>query len=355
MASKIKNSALIIFFLIVLSVFYQTVNSKSLSAERLYALKLLTPPDETDWNNAIPLVVTAKNGNLHKLHEKVDIDKDTVHTSSKSCHHAAPEAPPVKINLKAFYTEDELFLRVSWIDFTRDDKMFEYAYSEDKWNVSNNLEDAIGIMWDMTEGDKPFNCTIACHTTDWKLKDYSLISKFKMNTLNDDEVDLWNWKAFRTNTFSFADDKYIDSRGIIPDTPSRIYFYNSTLKNNAPLEVLARDIKPLKDGDSPQYDYNGLLVKEGYWMTSGTAPGVRVTIPTGNRGDVRATGTYNGSGWSVTFRRRLVNEDPKDVTFVVKRTSIYKFGVAVMDNTLTNHYAVEEPLELAFIEENGGA
>jgi hypothetical protein len=328
---------------------YSTSGCKRLTADKLYALKLEHAPEEEDWNNALTFFVTARNGNLHELHKSVDVDKDTVHTSSQSCHHQRPEAPPVRISLKAYYTDEEIFLRVAWSDQTRDDRMFEYYYADSKWNVSNKLEDGLGIMWDMSEGHSPFNCSIACHTTDWSLKDYNLISKFKMGTKGDDEADLWNWKAFRTNTYNFADDKFINTKGIIPDTPSKIYFYNSENKRNLPLSGSARNITPLKDGDTPENDLNGLPIKDGYWMLKGTAPGVRVTMPTGNRGDVKAKGVYKDNGWEVTFRRKLITEDSKDVTFVVKRTNIYKFGIAVMDNTITNHYAVKEPVSIKFV------
>jgi hypothetical protein len=331
---------------------YSMVDSKTLSADRLYALKLDRPPDEKDWDDAVAIIVTAKNGNLHRVHKSVDVDKDSVHTTSRSCHHAEPIAPPVKIMLKAYYTDEEIFLRASWSDMTKDDSMFEFTYSDDRWNVSDKLEDAFGIMWDLSEGHEPFNCSLACHTTDWKLKDYNIISKFKMGTVGAGEMDLWNWKASRTNNLNFADDKYIYNKGIIPDTPSKIYFYNSELKGSMPLNDSARDITPLEDGDSPVYDHNGLLIKDGYWMITGTAPGVRVSMPSGKRADVRVHGEYKNSVWEVTFKRKLISEDSKDVTFVVKRTNIYKFGIAVMDNTLTNHYAVEEPVELEFIEES---
>ena len=334
----------------VTSALFFSVKSKSLAPDKLYALKLAHPPSESDWDNASPLVVTAKNGNLHKVHKTVDIDKDTVHTTSASCHHGDPIAPPVIITLKAYFTDDEIFLRASWSDMTKDDKMFEFIYSNDKWTVSDKLEDGLGIMWDLTEGGKPFNCSIACHATDWKLKDYNIISKFQMNTLGDDEVDLWNWKAARTNAFNFADDKYIDKKGITPDTPSKIYFYNSTIKGNIPLDDSARNIKPMEDGDAPIYDANGLLIKDGFWMLTGNAPGVRVSMPTGNRANIKAHGEYKDGKWIVTFKRKLISEDSKDVTFFVKRNNIYRFGIAVMDNTLTNHYAVEEPLKIEFVD-----
>lgn len=352
MKVTIKVSLASIFFLAVFFALFSAADSKSTSSDRLYALKLDSPPNEFDWENAQPFIVVAKNGNLHELHKAVDVDADSVHTSTASCHHAAPIAPPVTITLKAYYTKDELFLKVKWLDLTKDDAMFEYEFSDDKWNTSKKLEDALGIMWDLSYGKKPFNCSIACHATDWKLKDYSLVSKFRMGIKGSDMVDLWNWSAYRTNTFNFADDRYINEDGVLPDTPSRIYFYNTDRVTSAPVAESARDITPLSEGDTPVYDYNGMKIADGYWMLTGKAPGIRIVMPNGNRADVRALGAYEKSKWEVTFSRALINEDNKDVTFNVKRDNIYKFGLAVFDNTLTNHYAVEEPVELVFVDAN---
>jgi hypothetical protein len=345
---KLKIAAAFVFFLVILFAFYSALSSKSISSGRLFALKLDSPPDETDWNNALPLIVTAQNGNLHELKKSVDIDEDTVHTTSKSCHHGPPAPPPVKILLKAYYTDEELFLRISWDDKTKDDKMYEFTYDNDKWNVSEKLEDGLGIMWDLSAGVKPFNCSYACHTTKWRLKDSSLISSYKMGTLDDNMVDIWNWKAFRTNTLDFADDKYIDKTGITPDTFSKIYFYNSNLRKIAPLDYSASKITPMEDGDTPVYDGNGLLITDRYWMVSGRAPGIRVSVPSGSRADIKASAGYGCGSWEVTLRRKLLTNDNKDVAFDLNKNNVYKFGVAVMDNTLINHFAVPDTLELVF-------
>lgn len=352
---KLKVTLAISFLLIISTIIYSSADYKGISSDKLYALNLDRPPNEDDWWNAVPLIALAENGNYHKLDrtktvnlsssENKDIDDDTVHTTTKSCHHGSPAVPPIKITLKAYYTDDELFMRVSWEDTTMDARMFEYSYDK-KWIPSNMLEDALGIMWDVSDGKKAFNCTLACHATKWQLKEYNLVSQFRMQTINDDTVDLWNWKAFRTNSLNFADDKFIDKSGIIPDTPSNIYFYNSTLKNRAPLDNYAYNVIPVENDDTPIYDGNGLLIKQNYWMLTGKAPGVIVSMPTGKRGDVKAHGEYKDGKWIVTMRRKLITNDSRDVTFNVKRNNTYKFGVAVMDETLTNHYAVEEPLTL---------
>ncbi len=355
MKDNIKLIAVVVSFLVITYIFFAATGCKKVYSDKLYAIKLAKPPTDTDWGNAVPLIVTASNGNFHdisKVREGAakDIDKDTVHTSSASCHHGTPAPPPVKIYLKAYYTDSELFMRVSWGDATKDDRMYEFAYNNDMWRSSRQLEDALGIMWDMSGGEKPFNCAQACHATNWQLKNFNMVAKFRMQTLADDKVDLWNWKAYRTNSLNFADDKYIDEKGIAPDTPAKIYFYNSTLKDNAPLDNLALEVAPMEEGDSPSYDYNGMPVKKGYWMITGTAPGVRVFMPSGRRADVKARGEYKRGAWEVTLNRKLITNDSKDVTFDIKRNNRYRFGISVMDNTLTNHYAAKETLELVFID-----
>ena len=104
----------------------------------------------------------------------------------------------------------------------------------------------------------------------------------------------------------------------------------------------------MEEGDTPVYDDNGLLIINGYWMVSGKAPGIRVSMPTNNRADVKTSGSYDCKTWEVTLRRKLMTSDNKDVAFDLNKNNVYKFGVAIMDNTMTNHFAVLETLELVF-------
>ncbi len=354
MNAQAKVLTAMIFFLAVSFAIFSTADSRGISADKLYALKLQPAsgdsdfePSETDWKNALPLFLKGENGNYHEREKTGDIDKDSVHVTTASCHHGTPSSPPVMISLKAYYTDEELFIRMVWEDATKDSNMFEFTYADGKWNVSEQLEDAAGIMWDTTEGANTFNCNRACHK---KLQSTNDISGYSMNTVAGEMMDVWNWKASRTDPLRFADDKFIEPAGVKPDTPSRIYFYNSKLRAKKTLSYYSFDISPLEDGDAPEFDANGNPISEMRWLMTSKAPGVKTMTPTGNRADIKARGKYNNGEWDVTFRRKLITGDKKDVAFNVKRTNTYKFGVAVMDNTLTNHYAVKESITLEFVD-----
>ena len=84
---------------------------KEVGGDKLYALKLEKPPTASDWQRALPRLVTVRGGQPHKEDRLGAIDEDTVHTSTASCHHGATLPDPPDVDLRAFYTHPTLFAR----------------------------------------------------------------------------------------------------------------------------------------------------------------------------------------------------------------------------------------------------
>ncbi|MDO9079704.1 MAG: hypothetical protein Q7U44_02820, partial [Desulfuromonadales bacterium] len=117
-------------------------------ADRAYALWLEQAPQSGDWERALSRVIIVKGGRVHKLNPLPDIDEDTVHVTTASCHHGSTPPAPLSVDLRAFYTDNDLYLRFSWLDPTRDEAIRQWQFDGKEWLASPALEDGLGILWD---------------------------------------------------------------------------------------------------------------------------------------------------------------------------------------------------------------
>lgn len=308
---------------------------RELPADRLYALFLDEAPTATDWERALPRQVTVKGGRQHVPRLIPNIDEDTVHATTASCHHGGKFPDPLAVDLRAFYTESDLFLRLSWPDPTEDRDIRGWSFDGERWLNGGNAEDGFGIAWDGGGRFAPFTCAVACHIEDFGVHGDSFHASNRMKLAAEEAVlDLWNWKARRTGRFGFADDRTLSAKGMEGDVPGEIFQENSRARL-AP----ERGLLPFAEGDAPIYDLNGQVVGETFLPPGTTAPGFLTEHPAGSRADVRAVGTWRDGRWTVILRRPLETDDPRDVRFVPGDGQGVAFGLAIMDNTLFEHYA----------------
>ncbi len=304
-------------------------------ADRTYALWLDRAPTDADWDRALPRAVHVRGGRPHKLRTFTDIDEDTVHTSTASCHHGSRVPEPVPVDIRAFYTDQELFLRLSWEDATRDQAMFDWIFDGESWQNTGQLEDGFGLLWDAKGQFNNFSCSYACHISDFGVNQDSFHASNKMRMAQENSwLDLWNWKAARTALLGFADDRYLDFEGMHGDTPGELFTENSKAYLGHETEV-----KPFADGDAPVYDAERLPAAEGFRPPGTRAPGYLVKRPVGGRADVSAVTHYEAGRWIVILRRALQTGDPHDVVFVPGDEMGVAFGLALMDHSLYEHYA----------------
>lgn len=307
---------------------------KEIPADALYALPLAGAPTEDAWERALPRVVTVKGGRLHRISPLPEVDSDTVHTSTASCHHGAALPDPLRVDMRAFYTSEELFLRLSWQDATPDEKMMGWNFDGETWTNSGGLEDGFGILWDADHRFPRFSCALACHIRDFAVAGSSFRASNRMQVVaEEDWLDLWSWKAETTGRFSFADDRFLDREGMHGDVPGELSQANSRARlENVPEAVFA-------EGDEPIYDADGLVIEKGFRLAGSSAPGYLVNKPTGGRGDVAAWGQWQTGRWTVVLRRKLDTGDPRDARFIPGDRAGIAFGLSIMDHTLHEHYA----------------
>lgn len=329
--------------LLSLLLFLAPVACREVPSDRLYALHLSQAPAEADWQRALPRLVTVRGGRLHQRQKLADVDEDTVHTSTASCHHGASLPDPVEVDMRAFYTDRELFVRLSWADATFDANMAQWRFDGEKWSSGEAIEDGFGLLFDARGSFPAFTCSYACHLDDFGVASSSFHATNSMKLARPGLLDLWNWKAGRTGARGFADDRYIDEQGMHGDLAGELHRPNS----RAALEAGGKE-KAFAPGDRPLYDGEGLALAGRYLPPGSVAPGYLTDRPAGHRGDVRAFGQWKGGVWTVVLKRLLDTGDARDAVFVPGDESGVAFGLSLMDNTLFEHYAsgAEERLVL---------
>ena len=317
---------------------------KEIGGDKLYALRLEQAPTAADWQRALPRLVTVRGGMPHKADRLVEIDDDTVHTSTASCHHGSSLPDPIDVDLRAFYTDDILFVRAEWVDPTHDDTFREWHFDGAEWSNGGEFEDGLGIMFDAAGSFPQFSCSYACHMHDYGVSSSSFHATNRMKLARDDAwLDLWNWKAQRTGRFGFADDRTLTREGMQGDVPGELFRDNSVYAAER-----FESLSPFTEGDRPLVDYEGLPVAERYLPPGSVAPGNLTEVPNGSRADVVALSRWEEGRWIVEMRRPLKTSDSRDATFIPGDEHGVSFGLAVMDFTLREHYAskTEEKLVL---------
>jgi len=338
------RSVLILCAVVLTSLTVWLAGCGDVPSDRVYALHLDHAPQAQDWAGALPRLVTVRGGKPHLMRSFAEIDDDTVHTTTASCHHGSRLPDPIEVDIRAFYTDQDLYLRLRWHDATADQAMKEWAFDGERWVNTDEYEDGFGLMWDAAGRFPRFSCSYACHIQDFGVSGASFHASNKMRMAQEaTTLDLWNWKAGRTGRLGFADDRYLDKAGMHGDVPGEIFLENSRAR-------LEQDPagKPFDEIDQPIYDAERKPADEGYRPPGTRAPGYLVERPRGSRADVVASADHADDCWTVVLRRSLNTGDPRDAVFVPGDRVGVAFGLALMDNTPFEHYAstTEERLVL---------
>jgi hypothetical protein len=257
--------------------------------------------------------------------------------------------------MKAAYDRDNLYILTQWIDasMTESIRKDQWRYLDPDWSQSGN-EDRIAIMWDIGTTPQGASCENMCHPP-------------RMYT-SEGTVDLWHWKATRTNPMGYADDYFMiaiqdtvtggetqfgdggnntyDGNGIGDPNPA----FMASTDPNALIDFLLRDTETFH-----VYDPYGVMgnhtarmavtyVDSG-WQPLATVAGYVFEIPNGSRADVRAAGRYQPTNgiWTVEFMRSLKttgpNDDTRDVQF--DPGGFHNFTVALWDHSGGRNHEVD--------------
>jgi len=230
---------------------------------------------------------------------------------------------PSEATVRAAYDQIYIYIQIVWEDPTNTEsihkKMWTYEADSDTWSQTDN-EDRVYLLWNIDAQDFGDGCFSYCHV-EWDIDSH-------MGTNNPgDTLDVWHWKAARTNPLGHADDKYWADL-----TKAAVFYYDSGIVERTRIADSGSGFDSGNKNDNvPLYMNSGdpgtnidfLLVEDAVdfdpdvaWSDGDTVPGYVLSEGSGSESDVEAMGNYSDGVWVVEFRRALFTGNPDDTVFL---------------------------------------
>ena len=302
-----------------------------IEADAVYAVRLAAPPTAAAWDLALPRLVKAGGGSVHgrpPVLAGLELDTDAVHGASASCHHGPPVTHPTAVQLRAYYTERDLYLDVRWEDGTEDRAPRSWKRTADGWAIAPDDEDGVAILW--STGTGRFGCQEACHQSDFAVRSGSLVDVRSMFLADEGaREEAWVWKPSLGGRQLLIDRTGFATPAGVPyrTVNSRVAHEETQGPEARRAGMFGKQDVPLTDG-------------EGNPVTAATesAPASR-WAPAGAGNLVTARAQRWRTGWRVVFTRPL-SAAGGVVSF--RPGERYRFGVALFDGTSVNHHVVRD-------------
>ena len=233
-------------------------------------------------------------------------------------------ASGTNVLIRSVYTEDQVFFLVQFPDSAENflHKPWVWNAAEKKYESGSHREDTFVFKWNMMDHD------------------------VNLSNFSDDDyrADVWYWKANRTNSAGYADDK---SQALAAQPIEKSTELTSTSGK-------ARHLGRYSDAGKAAYkelkeltEYQGDLVDR-----------YPASTPEGSRADVHAKGTWKGGFRTVEYARALNTGHDDDLQFEPASGKGYLFGVSIFSLygrphivNSPNFYGrgrISEPLRLKF-------
>jgi cytochrome b subunit of formate dehydrogenase len=248
--------------------------------------------------------------------------------------------------LRGLHNGNELFIKAEWDDPTESRQYMPWQKTRDGWkrlagsrpDELFHYEDKFSMIFPTGPDEifQRFGCAAYCHLDSEKGYGYKAAS-------DQWPVDVWHWKAARTDPVGQVDDKYWAKPK--PDSPKNGRFSdpktgggyktNQNKDNSAPAWVSSERKRPLR-GAIPA-ELAVVLDNESVKLVpvDKIVPGVKVAKIEGDRGDVLCESDYRDGRWTLYIRRKLETGSQFDVQF--EPGGSYSFGVAAFDHTGQRH------------------
>ncbi len=288
----------------------------------LVSTQIVTPDDwkRQEWNAAEPLQTSLSNG--------VGFDDGVT-----------------QVTLQSYYDDRYMYLRVQWDDPQEDRRYFPWLKTDDGWqhlvthpkDETVYYEDKFSLIFPVEEQPsfRRAGCALYCHASSEHAYGYKASNHL---------VDVWHWKASRTDGFGIVDDKYwfghdLEAKNIgrFADPKTSGYF-----RKNITADGMAPAWLPAQSGAAA----GGVLVQAqsipatanqcAAVPVGSTVPGIVVSPVTGDRADVQCHSEWADGMWTLIIRRALQTaSDGKDVQF--QSGQQYDFAVAAFDHASKRH------------------
>ncbi len=199
-----------------------------------------------------------------------------------------------EIRLRSVHTEDQIFLMVQYpvAKPSVKHRSYQWSITEQIYKPTNDREDCLILKWSKT----------------------SLLVDLALRNGHSHSADVWFWKACRTNSAGYADDKYQ-------------LFTSESGKYSQAVTALDGTILHLQRiGDAGQSAYREELIFE---YVGDLVSRYQIREPQGSRADVRARGTWSYGTWTIEFSRKLKTGHEDDLAMEIGES--YLFGVSCFE------------------------
>ena len=236
------------------------------------------------------------------------------------------------------------YLAASWADETESIYKNRLKFDGNRWSKAED-EDHIVFLFDMGQTAEGANCQAFCH--------------FPGMHTNGGLVDVWNWKAARTNPMGYSEDTYWDGLGQNPDDGVSSILVNDLDASRIPGFMASSDPGAIRDflventaameAFDPFGTQGAHTVDEAVsfdntasFNADATLPGYVLRIPSGDVADVQAAGKYADGVWTVEFKRAYAGSDQD---FKVERGTTVQFMHDIFDNQGSDHAIDGTPID----------
>jgi hypothetical protein len=275
------------------------------------------------------------------------------------------------VTMKSMHDKEHVYFLVQWDDPTRSlervpwvkqpDGTWKQRKTQDKTGHNNTYyEDKMAIFWNISaKGFDKKGCDVACHKARGGkiagIEDKSPGRKYTDTA--GETIDMWHWKAVRTNPVGQIDDQYVDDT----KDPAK----NANWGRKSDVKTSGGYVDNVnKDKTGPAWMSKTPSEENKYWILDeqktafvdtfkpgDIVPGIVVAPFEGSRADLAARGVWKNNQWTVEIKRKLVTAGDKakqqDVQFDDLKKA-YHFGVSVFDNSQINHMYHEGVHRLTF-------
>jgi hypothetical protein len=273
-------------------------------------------------------------------------------------------------SVKSMYDGEHVYFLVQWQDPTEslergpwvkqpDGKWKQLAARDSTGHENTYYEDKLAMFWNISaKGFDKKGCDTACHKARGGkiagIEDKSPGRKYL--DAAGETIDMWHWKAVRTNPVGQVDDQYVD------DTKDPAKNANWGRRTDAKTGGGYVD-NAKKDKSGPAWMSKAPSANK-YWILDeqktdfvdtfkpgDVVAGIVIAPFDGSRGDIAAKGVWKNGAWTLEMKRKLVTSGDKakeqDVQFSDLKKPYY-FGLSVFDNTAINHMYHEGVHRLTF-------
>ncbi len=262
-----------------------------------------------------------------------------------------------EVTLRALHDGQEIFVLAEWLDATEDRQYMPWEKTSDGWkqlvtnpdDESTYYEDKFSLIFP-AEPDwrfQKFGCTLYCHVGGGRFYGYKGSSRI---------VDVWHWKATRTDPTGQVDDKYWWE----VDFSAKDVGRHGDPKERGGYQKNDSEYKehPAFLPDGPSAVRQGIIFTDraipytpeaAAKIPAGTKiPGIVASPAVGDRGDIACMSRHEDGRWKLYLRRKLETGSKYDVRFLPGRA--HPFGCAAFERSSKRH-AYEFPVYRLVLEE----